>query len=164
MLSETELHPVEYGSFEGILPEGTYGAGEVKIYDKGKYKVLKYDKKDDVLVVHLKGQKIDDVFSIVPAFKGRQGLIIKVDKRKWLKNAINLIKNFIFKIALKRDWNKESLKKLSDKELTFDHALTHRGLNLLESGKKFGDWTIKELKELHNAILEEAKQRGFNWE
>ena len=30
-------HALSYGDFEGTLPEGTYGAGEVRIWDKGKY-------------------------------------------------------------------------------------------------------------------------------
>ncbi|MFN6964733.1 MAG: DNA polymerase ligase N-terminal domain-containing protein [Pyrinomonadaceae bacterium] len=30
-------HSIEYGKFEGTLAEGTYGAGEVRIWDDGKY-------------------------------------------------------------------------------------------------------------------------------
>jgi len=34
---ETEDHPLEYGSFEGTIPKGEYGAGEVELWDSGSW-------------------------------------------------------------------------------------------------------------------------------
>jgi bifunctional non-homologous end joining protein LigD len=38
----TEDHPLEYGGFEGTIPEGHYGAGEVRIFDDGWYEPVEW--------------------------------------------------------------------------------------------------------------------------
>ena len=72
---ETEPHPVEYNNFEGKIPEGMYGAGDVKIYDRGKVKWISV--KNNRVVFELEGEKIKGKF-ILFFFKEEGG------QRKWL--------------------------------------------------------------------------------
>ncbi|MBM7025602.1 ATP-dependent DNA ligase [Clavibacter zhangzhiyongii] len=54
---QTEDHPVEYGSFEGTIPAGEYGGGEVTIWDAGTYEVEKWrDGKEVIATLHGRGE------------------------------------------------------------------------------------------------------------
>ena len=48
----TEDHPLEYGSFEGTIPEGHYGAGEVRIFDDGWYEPVEWTDTKVSFVLH----------------------------------------------------------------------------------------------------------------
>lgn len=66
---QTEDHPIEYGSFEGSIPEGEYGAGSVKIFDRGPYELLERTK--DKIVVQLDGSKLKGTYALI-RFKGKE--------------------------------------------------------------------------------------------
>ena len=53
---EVEDHPISYADFEGTIPEGEYGAGEVKIWDKGELKMIEMD--DKKIEFELRGKKL----------------------------------------------------------------------------------------------------------
>jgi bifunctional non-homologous end joining protein LigD len=40
---QTEDHPYDYGTFEGVIPRGEYGGGEVIVWDAGTYTVVHND-------------------------------------------------------------------------------------------------------------------------
>ena len=61
-----EDHPLEYGDFEGDIPAGEYGAGTVEIWDRGTYDLLE-EKRDGGLTVRLRGERLDGVWTLVPA-------------------------------------------------------------------------------------------------
>lgn len=56
-------HPIEYALFEGEIPEGNYGAGQVKIWDSGTFEILEQDKKK--LVVNISGKKLEGKYCLV---------------------------------------------------------------------------------------------------
>jgi bifunctional non-homologous end joining protein LigD len=61
-----EDHPLEYASFEGTIPAGEYGAGTVEIWDRGTYDLLE-EKPNGGLTVRLHGERLDGVWTLVPA-------------------------------------------------------------------------------------------------
>jgi len=79
---QVEDHPVEYADFEGMIPEGNYGAGAVIVWDLGRWipaedpdEGLKQGK----LLFDLEGYKLRGRFTLV-----RTGGKRKPDGRDWL--------------------------------------------------------------------------------
>lgn len=57
-----EDHPLEYGSFEGTIPKGEYGAGVVSIWDKGTYDATLWSERE--VKFHLHGSRVDARFAL----------------------------------------------------------------------------------------------------
>jgi bifunctional non-homologous end joining protein LigD len=87
---QVEDHPISYNTFEGVIPKGNYGAGTVKIWDKGIYSSIKTaDPKEsekellkELKKGHLKflmlGKKLKGLFALV-RIKSKEG-----DEKHWL--------------------------------------------------------------------------------
>jgi len=68
-----EDHPLDYGSFEGIIPKGHYGAGAVLIWDSGEFQLEEdpeHALKKGKLSFSLDGKKLKGSFSLM-LMKGR---------------------------------------------------------------------------------------------
>ncbi len=87
----TEDHPLDYAGFEGVIPEGLYGAGTVMVWDTGTYentsekdgKRISMDEglRKGHISFKLHGKKLKGAFSMV-LMKGRgegNWLIMKAD-------------------------------------------------------------------------------------
>jgi bifunctional non-homologous end joining protein LigD len=58
----TEDHPLEYGTFEGQIPRGEYGAGSMTIWDHGRYETLKWTKRE--VKIRLHGQRVTGGYTL----------------------------------------------------------------------------------------------------
>ena len=69
---QVEDHPIEYALFEGQIPKGSYGAGSVKIWDRGTFELESL--KDRKIVIRINGNRL----------KGRYCLLKFRDDKNWL--------------------------------------------------------------------------------
>ena len=76
-----EDHPVEYGDFEGKIPEGNYGAGAVIVWDRGMWLPIEDIAKGfekGKLLFELRGYKLKGKWTLVKIKKGvKEWLLIK---------------------------------------------------------------------------------------
>lgn len=71
----TADHALGYADFEGIIPEGSYGAGKVRIWDKGSYELEEKDKKK--IVFRINGKRLKGRYCLVN-FKEDKWLFFKL--------------------------------------------------------------------------------------
>ncbi len=69
----TEDHPIEYLDFEGEIPRGEYGAGTMRIWDRGTYEAEKW--RDDEVIVVFHGERAQGRYALIRTSK---------DDKNWL--------------------------------------------------------------------------------
>jgi bifunctional non-homologous end joining protein LigD len=68
---QTEDHPLEYGTFEGEIPRGEYGAGTVTIWDTGTYTLEKWREGKEVIVVLHSDTRGDRRYALIHTGRSR---------------------------------------------------------------------------------------------
>jgi bifunctional non-homologous end joining protein LigD len=71
-----EDHPLDYIDFAGKIPEGEYGAGEVKIWDTGTYECEKW--REDEVIVTFHGERLKGKYALFQT-KGKNWMIHRMD-------------------------------------------------------------------------------------
>ena len=67
----TEDHPLSYIDFEGEIPRGNYGAGEVQVWDRGTYDTIKWSDREVMVTLH--GERV----------QGRH-VLFRTSDRQWM--------------------------------------------------------------------------------
>jgi bifunctional non-homologous end joining protein LigD len=88
-----EDHPLDYGRFEGVIPEGNYGAGPVMVWDEGTYharasqereeseRLLEKGLEEGRLTFVLHGRKLNGEFVLVKLKRGKENEWLLMKKR-----------------------------------------------------------------------------------
>lgn len=68
----TEDHPMDYAAFEGSIPRGEYGGGDVTIWDHGTYELEKWRSNEVIVTLH--GNRL----------QGKRYALIRTGDKNWL--------------------------------------------------------------------------------
>ena len=87
----TEDHPIDYIDFEGIIPEGNYGAGTVIVWDTGTYRNLNEKEGQEVNMeesvnnghvdIWLEGHKLKGGYALIHTGKGNRKFWLLLKKK-----------------------------------------------------------------------------------
>lgn len=84
-----EDHPLEYGDFEGVIPEGNYGAGGIIVWDRGEWVPLedwKTGLEKGKLLFELKGYKLHGRWTLVKIKKAEKEWLLIKERDTYVKS------------------------------------------------------------------------------
>jgi bifunctional non-homologous end joining protein LigD len=86
---KVEDHPLEYGDFEGVIPEGNYGAGGVIVWDRGEWVPLedwRTGLEKGKLLFELKGYKLHGKWTLVKIKKSEKDWLLIKERDGFVKS------------------------------------------------------------------------------
>jgi bifunctional non-homologous end joining protein LigD len=73
---QTEDHPLSYIDFEGEIPKGEYGGGEVILWDQGTYETHKWEPREIIVTLH--GRRVEGRYALIRT-RDKQWLMHRMD-------------------------------------------------------------------------------------
>src|SRR5436190_13891455 len=83
-----EDHPLEYGDFEGIIPQGNYGAGGIIVWDRGEWIALedwRAGLEKGKLLFELRGYKLHGKWTLVKIKKSEKDWLLIKERDSYVK-------------------------------------------------------------------------------
>jgi len=173
-----EDHPLEYGSFEGIIPKGQYGGGTVMLWDHGEWVPEDKDpvaayKKGSMKFI-LKGKKLEGLWKLIRMNKNdKTWLLIKGQDQyaQSIKKYDVIIKQpnsvttdqSIDEIAEKyqKFWSKSGLQKVKAKKQTLIKSVEKKKLKIMNFNLNISPFPTTFSPQL--ATLVDKPPEGKNW-
>lgn len=104
-------HPLSYADFEGIIPQGHYGAGFVVIWDQGTFSILKGNITDGLLELNFNGKILKGIFILKKLSNTNNNWLFFKKKDSFAEY------NFALKLALTEERKKELKERIPECQL-----------------------------------------------
>lgn len=175
----TEDHPLDYGTFEGLIPQGEYGGGTVMLWDRGTWAPVPGKSADDLKQGHLHfilhGERMKGEWLLV-RMKGRPG-----EKREnWLLRKVQdahagtgdiLVERALTSVATERSMAQiaadragtQSLAGAKDADFTKKMQAARRHTDAIRPGKRARSAALPAFSSPQLATLVDSVPTGDQW-
>lgn len=161
---QTEDHPVEYGSFEGVIPEGEYGGGTVMLWDRGTWSPVGDPEAalaKGKLELELHGEKLRGKFVLVKTGSdGPEWLLIKrTDEHAQKKGSVEIVETETRSVASGRDLAEIA----ADEGGTAKQQKKAKRVTQASAARAAGDDPLPSYVEFQLATLVDSPPDGDAW-